>query len=60
MMRRAGNLTTEEKIDRLYENMRTEYKFFIRLGDQTLADLAYQTAEYAALKKAQGQARATK
>jgi len=40
----------------LYENMRTEYKFFGRLGNQTnLADLTDQATEYEALKKAQGQ-----
>jgi len=56
MMRRAGNFNTEEKIDRIYENMRTDYKFFVRLGDRTtLADLADQASEFEALKKAQGQ-----
>jgi len=62
MMRRAGQYTTAEKVDRIYENMRTDYKFFVRLGDQTdLADLMDQAAEYEDLKKAQGQeARAEK
>jgi len=56
MMRRAGSFTTEEKVDRLYENMRTDYKFFVRLGEQTtLADLADQASEFEALKKAQNQ-----
>jgi len=55
MMQRAGQYTTAEKVDRIYENMRTEYKFFVRLGDQTdLADLMDQAAEYEDLKKAQG------
>jgi len=36
--------------------MRTEYKFFVRIEDQTdLADLMDQAAEYEALKKTQGQ-----
>jgi len=56
MMRRAGHYTTAEKVDRIYENMWTEYKFFVRLNDQTdLADLMEQAAEYEDLKKAQGQ-----
>jgi len=55
MMRRAGHYTTAEKVDRIYENMRTEYKFFVRLNDQTdLADLM-EAAEFEDLKKAQGQ-----
>jgi len=56
MMRRAGHYTTAEKVDRIYENMLTEYKFFVRLNEQTdLADLMDQAAEYEDLKKAQGQ-----
>jgi len=55
-MRRAGSFTTEEKVDRLYENMRTDYKFFVRLGEHTtLADLADQASEFETLKKAQSQ-----
>jgi len=56
MMRRAGHYTAAEKVDRIYENMRTEYKFFVRIGDHTdLADLMDQATEYEDLKKAQGQ-----
>jgi len=56
MMRRAGQYTAAEKVDRLYENMRTEYKFFVRIGEQTdLADLMDQAAEYEDLKKSQAQ-----
>jgi len=56
MMRRAGSFTAAERVDRLYENMRTDYKFFVRLGEHTtLADLADQASEFEALKKAQGQ-----
>jgi len=56
MMRRAGQYMTAEKMDRIYENMRTDYKFFVRLREQTdLADLMEQAAEYEDLKKAQGQ-----
>jgi len=56
MIRRAGNFTTEEKVDRVYENMRTEYKFFVRLGSHpTLADLTDQATEFEALRKAQNQ-----
>jgi len=56
MMRRAGHYTAAEKVDRIYENMRTEYKFFVRIGDQTdLANLMDQATEYEDLKKAQGQ-----
>jgi len=53
MMCRAGNLTAEEKVDRLYENMRTEHKFFVQLGEHTsLADLADQASKFEALRKA--------
>jgi len=38
MMQRAGNFEADAKLDRIYENMRAEYKYSIRLED--LADLA--------------------
>jgi hypothetical protein len=54
MMRRAGGFTQAEKVDRLYENLRAEYKLYVRLTDATdLADLAEQAAEYEDITKAQ-------
>jgi len=38
MMRRAGNFGADAKLDRIYENMRAEYKYSIQFDD--LADLA--------------------
>ena len=54
MMRRAGGFTQAEKVDRLYENLRAEYKLYVRLTDATdLADLAEQAAEFEDITKAQ-------
>ncbi|XP_025074185.1 activity-regulated cytoskeleton associated protein 2 [Pogonomyrmex barbatus] len=53
LMRRAGNHSTLEKIDRLYENMRAEYKMFVRINERTtLHDLTDQATEYEEIQKA--------
>jgi len=47
MMRRAGNFGADAKLDRIYENMRAEYKYTIRLDDLAdLADLTDRATEY--------------
>jgi len=49
MMRRAGNLRADEKLDRVYENMRAEFKYSIRLDDLAdLADLTDRATEFEA------------
>jgi len=45
-MRGAGNLSAEEKMNRIYENMKADYKFFMRLEDHLeLIDLTNQGAK---------------
>lgn len=54
MMRRAGGFTQAEKVDRLYKNLRDEYKLYVRLTDATnLADLAEPAAEFEEITKTQ-------
>ena len=62
MMRRAGGFTQAERVDRLYENLRAEYKLYVRLTDATdFADLAEQAAEFEDIVKTQeSEARAEK
>lgn len=53
-MRRAGGLTQAKKVDRLYKNLRAEYKLYVCLTDATdLADRAKQAAEFEEITKAQ-------
>jgi len=50
-MRRAGTFTAAKKVDRLYENIRAEYKLFVRLEEDTdLSELTNRTGEYKEIK----------
>jgi len=52
MMRRAGGFEADAKLDRIYENMRAEYKYSIRLDDLTdLADLTDRATEFEEIKR---------
>jgi len=52
MMRRAGNFGADAKLDRIYENMRAEYKYTIRLDDLAdLADLTDRAADFEEIRK---------
>jgi len=52
LMRRAGNFEADAKLDRIYENMRAEYKYSIRLEDLVdVADLSDRAAEFEEIKK---------
>jgi len=52
MMRRAGNFGADAKLDRIYENMRAEYKYTIRLDDlEDLADLTDRATEYEEIRR---------
>jgi len=52
MMRRAGNFGAEAKLDRIYENMRAEYKYSIRLDDLAdLADLTDRAADFEEIRR---------
>jgi len=52
MMRRAGSFGADTKLDRIYENMRAEYKYTIRLDDLAdLADLTDRAAEYEEIRR---------
>jgi len=52
MMRRAGNFGADAKLDRIYENMRAEYKYSIRLDDLTdLADLTDRANDFEEIRK---------
>jgi len=52
MMRRAGNFGADAKLDRIYENMRAEYKYSIRLDDLTdLADLTDRAADFEEIRR---------
>jgi len=47
MMRRLGSLSTEQQIDRVYENMRPHYRRYIHRSDITgVADLIYRVTEH--------------
>jgi len=47
MMRRLGGLSTEQQIDRVYENMRPSYRRYIhRSGITGVADLIYRVTEH--------------
>jgi len=52
MMRRAGSFGADAKLDRVYENMRAEYKYTIRLGDLAdLADLTDRANEFEEIRR---------
>jgi len=52
MMRRAGNFGADAKLDRIYENMRAEFKYTIRLDDLAdLADLTDRANEYEEIRR---------
>jgi len=52
MMRRAGNFGADTKLDRIYENMRAEYKYSIRLDDLTdLADLTDRATDFEEIRR---------
>jgi len=47
MMRRLGGLSTEQQVDRVYENMRPSYRRYIhRDGVTGVADLIYRVTEH--------------
>jgi len=52
MMRRAGNFGADARLDRVYENMRAEYKYTIRLDDLAdLADLTDRANEFEEIRR---------
>jgi len=52
LMRRAGNFGVDAKLDRIYENMRAEYKYSIRLDDLTdLADLTDRANDFEEIRR---------
>jgi len=52
MMRRAGNIKVDAKLDRMYENMRAECKYSIRLEDLAdLVDLTDRATEFEEIRK---------
>lgn len=54
LMRRRGQMTTTEMLDRIYQNMRPEYKLIIRRKDfQSLPSLMSQAEEYESYLRAQ-------
>lgn len=56
LMRRAGNFSPDEKIDRLYENLRAEYKLYVRLDEiNEMSDLTARAREFEEIKKTQRQ-----
>ncbi|KMQ86043.1 hypothetical protein RF55_15088, partial [Lasius niger] len=47
LMRRAGNYSRDEQLDRVYENMHPEYKIYVHYDDGTnLAELQARVAEF--------------
>lgn len=55
IMRRAGGFSTDDKVDRLYENLRAEYKLYIRFEEITdVHDLTARAREFEEIKRAQG------
>jgi len=47
LMRRAGNYSRDEQLDRVYENMHPEYKIYVRYDDATsLAELQTRATEF--------------
>jgi len=60
MMRRAGNLGADAKLDRVYENMRAEYKYSIRLDDLAdLADLTDRATEFEEIRREEAKEKQT-
>jgi len=58
MMRRAGNFEADAKLDRIYENMRAEYKYSIRLDDLTnLADLTDRATDFEEIRREEARER---
>lgn len=56
MIRRAGGFSADDKVDRIYENLRVEYKMYIRSEDiADISDLTTRAREFEELKRAQGQ-----
>lgn len=54
MIRRAGDFSPDDKIDRLYENLRAEYKLYVRLDEiNELSDLTARAREFEEIKKTQ-------
>lgn len=52
LMRRAGGFSPEEQLDKIYENLRAEYKIYVhRNSITTLADLRKRAAEFEDIKK---------
>ncbi|XP_045782201.1 uncharacterized protein LOC123878875 [Maniola jurtina] len=47
LIRRYGKLTTEQKLDRIYDNMRFNYKYYIRRKDfKTITELIQLAGDY--------------
>jgi len=60
MMRRAENFGADAKLDRIYENMRAEYKYTIRLDDLAdLADLMDRASEYEEIRQEEAKEKQT-
>lgn len=56
LIRRAGGFSADDKIERLYENLRMEYKMYVRSEEITdISDLTARAREFEKLKRAQGQ-----
>jgi len=52
LMRRAGNFGADAKLDRIYENMRAEYKYTIRLDELAdLTDLTDRAADFEEIRR---------
>jgi len=51
MMRRAGSFEAYAKLDRIYENMRAEYKCTIRFDDLADLDLTDRATEYEKIRR---------
>ncbi|KMQ83140.1 hypothetical protein RF55_20807 [Lasius niger] len=46
LMRRSGGFNRDEQVDRLYENMSPEYKFYVRYDDATSVTEQARAADY--------------
>lgn len=54
-MRRAGGFSTEDKLERLYENMSPEYKLYVRRRDvRSISELTTLAAEYEEIEQQKG------
>lgn len=54
LMRRFGNLSRQEQLDRLYDNMHPDYKLYVRRQDiQSIARLRQQAIEFETIRAEQ-------